>query len=80
MIDNGLSESGIYTGYSKDFDLATANLYLLLVTSANVSEGDYSVSATEKSSLLSLANGLFEKHGVTNPLGEKKIINRSNYW
>lgn len=80
LIDNGLNDTENYTGTSKAFELATAALYTLLVTSANLSEGDFSISATDKSNYLKLASGIYSKHGVTNPLAANTIVNRSNYW
>lgn len=80
LIDNGLNDSDVYSGTSKAFDLATAAVYTLIVSSANLSEGDYSVSATDKSNLIKLASAIYEKHGVINPLANNTIRNRSNYW
>jgi hypothetical protein len=81
LIDNGLNDSDNYAGTSKQFELATAALYVLLVTSANLSEGDFTVSATDKALLVNLANGIYSKYGVDSPLSKKSTIkNRSNYW
>ena len=80
LIDNGLNDSDTYTGQTKDFELATAALYTLIVTSANLSEGDFSVSATDKSNLLAMASGIYDKHGLPNPNFSNTIRNRSNYW
>ena len=82
LIDRGLGESDTYTqaiGASKAFELATADLYVLLVSSANVAEGGYNVSMTDKSNMLKMASGIYSKHGVDNPL-KPSIRNRSNYW
>lgn len=80
LIDNGLSESVSYNGLTKEFELATASLYTLIVTSANLSEGDFQISATDKSNLLKMASGIYEKFGVPNPLSLNTIRNRSYYW
>lgn len=81
LLDNGLNESGSYFGLTKDFELATAALYVLIVTSPNISEGDFSVSPSEKTALIGLASGIFSKYGVEDPLTSKSVIrNRSNYW
>lgn len=80
LIDNGLNDSDTYTGTSKAFELATAALYTLIVSSANISEGDYSVSATDKASMLKMASGIYQKYGVENPLAANTIRNVSNYW
>lgn len=81
LIDNGLNDSDTYTGITKAFELATAALYVLIVSSANISEGDFSVSATEKAALIDLACGIFVKYGIENPLKPQATIrNLSNYW
>jgi hypothetical protein len=81
LIDNGLNDSDNYAGTSKQFELATAAVYVLLVTSANISEGDFSISATDKSNYIKLAEGVYSKYGVDSPLSKKSTIkNRSNYW
>lgn len=81
LIDNGLNDSDTYSGVSKEFELATAAMYVLLVTSANIAEGDFQISATDKSNYLILASGIYRKYGVPNPLENKATIkNRSNYW
>lgn len=81
LIDNDLNDSDTYTGITRAFELATASLYVLIVTSANISEGDLSVSASEKNTLIDLAGGIFVKYGIENPLKPQATIrNRSNYW
>lgn len=81
LIDNGLTDGDEYTGNSKSFELATAALYVLLVTSANISEGDFQISATDKSNYMTLAAGIYNKYGIQNPLKPRPAIrNRSNYW
>jgi len=81
LIDQGISYGDTYTGLSKAFELATAALYVLIVTSANLSEGDFQVSATDKSNLIELAGGIYGKYGIANPLKANNTVrNRSNYW
>lgn len=81
LIDRGVSEAGTYTGTYREFELATADLYILLVTSANVTEGDLQISSTDKSNFIKLASGIYTKYGEENPvLAQPKIVNRSNYW
>ncbi len=55
----------ILTG--KAFELAQADLYIWLISSANISEGGYSISLTEKKELKKLASGIYSKHGVSDP-------------
>ena len=52
---------------SKEFELATADLMFWLITTANVSEGGYSVSLTEKASIKAIASGIYSKWGVSDP-------------
>lgn len=81
LIDNGLNDSDSYTGATRAFELATAALYTLILTSAKLSEGDFSVSATEKATLIELAGGIYVKYGIENPLKPQATIrNRSHYW
>lgn len=81
LIDQSISPEGIYNGLTEEFELATAALYTLLVTSANIAEGGYQLSATDKSNYLKLAEGIYSKYGVDNPLKAKSFIrNRSNNW
>jgi len=81
LIDNGLNDSDIYAGLSKPFELATAAMYILLVTSANIAEGDFKISPVDSANYLNLANGIYSKYGVANPLEKKSTIkNRSYYW
>jgi hypothetical protein len=79
LVDNGLNDSDTYTGMSKAFELACASLYTLIVTSANISEGSFSVSASDKKILIDLANGIYNKYQVISPLAPK-IRNASNRW
>lgn len=72
LIDRGLTSAEDYAGKSKAFDLAHADLLVSLITAASMSEGGFSVSVSEKSSILKVASGLYEKHGEVNPLADKQ--------
>ena len=62
LLDRGLTATDTYaTGQS--FDLAYADTITTLVTAPNVSEGGYSVSLSDKKTLLDLANGIYKKYG-----------------
>lgn len=78
LTDRGLTSTGTYvTGES--FDLAYVDSIMMLVTSPNVSEGGYSVSLSDKKTLLDLANGIYTKHGE--PIRSLKPIARFvNRW
>lgn len=84
LIDQGFNDSDTYTkviGSSMEFDLAIAALYVLLVTSANISEGDFQIAATDKSNYIKLAAGIYSKWGVNNPLDKESTISDcSHIW
>lgn len=60
--DRGLTETATYTK-GASFDLAYADAIMTLVTTPNVSEGGYSISITERASLLKLADAIYAKYG-----------------
>jgi hypothetical protein len=85
LIDRGITDTDNYQGPTREFELATADLYVLLVTSVAVSEGDFSVEDTDKASLTTLAGNILTKYGIESPLKQpvevktKPVIrNRSN--
>ena len=79
LIDQGIDPNGAYTGLNEPFELATANLYVFLLTSANITEGGYQVSMTDKSNMKSLASAIFSKYGKLNPFNAQ-IRDRSDRW
>lgn len=82
MLDRGVDPHGRYTGKTEAFELANADLLVYLVTSADISEGGYRVSLSEKQALMSIAYQIYERYSVSVPEEIKKpeIRNRSNYW
>lgn len=81
LIDRGINPLDNYTGKTKEFELAMADLYVTLLTAANVREGDFQVSLTEKEALTKVASGLYRKHGEPNPLvSNPTVSNASNLW
>lgn len=81
LIDNGVSPAGEYSGLSQEFELATAGLYCLLLATANIKEGGYEVSMTDKSNMITLASAIYEKYGLPNPLKpQPKITDKSSLW
>lgn len=60
--DRGLTETATYAKGAA-FDLAYADAIMTLVTSPNVSEGGYSISITERASLLKLADAIYARNG-----------------
>jgi hypothetical protein len=63
LVDRGLEPADVYAGKSQAFDLAKADLYKELVAGANITEGGYSVSLTEKAQLKDLANAIYDQYG-----------------
>lgn len=80
LIDQSIDENGTYSGLSQSFELATAAVYILILTAANVSEGDYQLSMTDKSNMFKLVGAIYSKYGLKNPLNTSTIKNKSNYW
>ena len=66
---------------SKEFELAKADMYSWLSTAANIQEGDLSVSITDKSNFLKLANSIYIKYGeLVEEDANPKIENGSYLW
>ena len=76
LIDHNLSPESQYVGPSKEFDLALADIYVLLVTTPMVQEGGYQLNMTEKAQLIKLADGIFSKYGLPSPLSKTITIKR----
>ena len=56
---------------SKNFELATADLMFWMLTAANVSEGGFSISISDKATLKELASGIYSKYGIADPTSPK---------
>lgn len=65
--DRGLDASDIYVKCVA-FDLSYADAIMTLITAPNTSEGGFSISLSEKNTLLQLAQGIYEKNGTVNPV------------
>lgn len=63
LLDRGLDSQANYEGKSKAFDLAKADVLLVLATGINVTEGGYQVSLTDKSNFLKIANAIYKNYG-----------------
>jgi hypothetical protein len=78
LLERGISISGItgedtYSVSNKQaVDLAHADLIVNLIAAPNISEGGYSISLSDKQSLLKLAGSIYTKYGVANPLSSLK--------
>ncbi len=64
----------------KAVDLATADIYVVLVTSANIQEGGYQISLTDKSNLIKLARATFKKYGEPDPFDETPKVGSISPW
>lgn len=65
----GLTITDTFTAGSQAFDLAYADSIITILTSpTSVSEGGYSISYSDRASLLSIANYLYARYGAANPL------------
>jgi hypothetical protein len=69
--DRGVTSDEVYAS-GQAFDLAYADTITMLVTSPNITEGGFSINMTEKATLLSLADKIYTKYGVANPIGSLK--------
>jgi hypothetical protein len=56
---------------SREFELATADLMMWLITAANVSEGGYSISVSDKKTLKDIASGIYSKYGIADNTAPK---------
>lgn len=68
LIQRGLNEKGEFTmevANSSMFQGAVADLYILLATQPNITEGGMSVSQNDASTFLSLANRIYSNIGET---------------
>lgn len=84
LIDRNINEHDEYDGASASFDLAKADLFVLLATSPNISEGDMSINANDRDLFRNLAGAIYARHGEENPINDlvtkPKLKNRSNLW
>lgn len=79
LIDRGLTATDEYPGKSKQFELATADIYVVLVTAANIQEGGFQVSVAERANFLKLAEGVYRKWGES-AMGDPEISDASMQW
>lgn len=73
LLDRGLEATSDYSGITKEFELATADVYKILVTVDNVSESDVQTSLTDKSNFFKLANAIYAKYDEPLIDGKKAI-------
>lgn len=80
IIDRGLNAGADYTGRTKEYELAQADLFALTATAPkSVSEGGYSISSAEAKELMALANKIYARYGETNPYSSTPTISDKSY-
>lgn len=68
LMDRGLTDSAMYEATNKKpMELAYADCLVTLISSPNISEGGYSISLSDKSALKTLASGIYQKWGMSDP-------------
>jgi len=66
LLDRGLTSSDVYAISNKRaIDLAQADLIYILCTTPHKQEGGYSVSITDRYALLKVADGIYQRYGVS---------------
>jgi hypothetical protein len=65
LLDRGVAATDAYAAKNKAFELATADVYTILSTAANISEGGFSVSISGKERFAKLASSIYSKYGVS---------------
>lgn len=79
LTDRALTHGATYEGITAEFELAKADILMVLASSANIQEGGYSISMTDKGNMIKIASQIYTKHGVENPLAPR-LRNASNRW
>lgn len=79
ITDRGITSTDVYAGITEAFELAKADILMMLASSANIQEGGYTISMTEKSNMMKMASQIYTKYGVENPLAPK-MRDASNRW
>ena len=80
LIDAELNGDAIYTKPDERIiDLVTAGLILTICTSANVSEGGYSISLSDRDGLLAIRSKLLVKWGELDELSPT-VYDGTNLW
>ena len=68
LLNRGLTSTDEYSiGNKQQLELSQADLIFTLVSYPNVTEGGYSVSLSDKKTLISLANGIYTRYLQTSP-------------
>lgn len=69
LTNRGLVETDTYViGNKKSLELATADCIKTLLSTPNIGEGGYSVSLSDKATLMKVAGGIYAKYGENSSL------------
>jgi len=66
LSDRELVSTATYAD-KRSLELAQADLIYILVTSPNISESGYSISISDKASVLKIADRIYTHYGIRNP-------------
>lgn len=80
LVDRGINSTENYTGKSKMFELAYADVLTSMLAAANVAEGDLQVSMTDKSNFMKVASGIYDKYSEPNPFNSQPTVQGSSPW
>lgn len=81
LFDRDLTPTDQYTKENKKaLDLACADLYGIMVTAPQISEGGFSLSLSDKSNLLKVASSIYVKYGESDPFAAKSTITGVSPW
>ena len=78
--DRDLEAQTDYAGKSKAFDLAMADVYVVLATAVNVGEGGYQISMTDKSNFVKIANSIYAKWGEPSMTDSQPVVKGVSPW
>ena len=69
LTTRGLTTSDEFSATSQAFDLAYADVIMTIVTSpTSMSEGGFSISSADRQTLINIANNIYRRYEVANPL------------
>lgn len=80
LVDRSLIATDEYVGKSKAFNLCIADLYTKMLSAANIDEGNYSVSMTDKSNMMTVASGIYDRYGEYNPHKKRPSVKAIRRW
>lgn len=79
LIDAGLNGESEYTqeiGNSEAFQMAWANGLVALITTPNITEGDYSISLADRASIIKLINWIYGRWNIPQIVDQIPTVKR----